>query len=190
MQHIRRPAHGHHLHRYPPLPLHRPHAGLTLTEEYRNLRSVLRIPGGNPFAVRTETVQVGGTRHEVTAILVLYGLPRLLTGSILAHECTHAYLRLCGYAAHRTLDAQVEEGLCQLLAYLWLEAQQASYKDAYEERLAAYLGHAIRTDRSRVYGDGFRAALDAFQRHGLPAVLAHVRQTGELPPPPAAQLSA
>lgn len=44
------------------------------------------------FAVRSEAVQVGPTRHEVTAILVLYGLPRLLTGCILAHECTHAYL--------------------------------------------------------------------------------------------------
>lgn len=42
--------------------------------------------------MRSETVQVGPTRHEVTAILALYGLPRLLTGCILAHECTHAYL--------------------------------------------------------------------------------------------------
>ncbi|KAG2278054.1 hypothetical protein Bca52824_060609 [Brassica carinata] len=30
----------------------------------------------------------------VTAILILYGLPRLLTGSIMAHEMMHAYLRL------------------------------------------------------------------------------------------------
>ncbi|KAG7551041.1 Zinc finger LIM-type [Arabidopsis thaliana x Arabidopsis arenosa] len=33
---------------------------------------------------------------EVTAILILYGLPRLLTGYILAHEMMHAYLRLSG----------------------------------------------------------------------------------------------
>ncbi|KAI4382807.1 hypothetical protein MLD38_008720 [Melastoma candidum] len=30
---------------------------------------------------------------EVTAILVLYGLPRLLTGAILAHELMHGWLR-------------------------------------------------------------------------------------------------
>lgn len=30
----------------------------------------------------------------MTAVLVLYGLPRLLTGSILAHEMMHAWLRL------------------------------------------------------------------------------------------------
>ncbi|PRW57394.1 DA1-related 1-like [Chlorella sorokiniana] len=156
--------------------------GLTLTEEFRSLRSVLRLPGGNPFAVRSETVQVGPTRHEVTAILVLYGLPRLLTGCILAHECTHAYLRMSGFAAHRPLLAQVEEGLCQLMALLWLEAQQGSYKDAWEERLAAYLGNQIRTDQSEVYGDGFRMALDAYQVHGLVKLLAHVKQAGAFPP--------
>ena len=31
---------------------------------------MLRIPGGNPFSVRQETVQVGATRTEVTGILV------------------------------------------------------------------------------------------------------------------------
>jgi hypothetical protein len=33
-------------------------------------------------------------RHAVTAILVLYGLPRDYTASILAHEALHAYIRL------------------------------------------------------------------------------------------------
>jgi hypothetical protein len=32
-----------------------------------------------------------------------------------------------------------------------------------------------------VYGEGFRAAHDAFQRHGLPAVLASVRQHARFP---------
>ena len=54
---------------------------------------------------------------------VLYGLPRLLTGSILAHECMHAWLRMSGFSA--SASQQVEEGLCQLMALLWLEAQQA-----------------------------------------------------------------
>lgn len=51
---------------------------------------------------------------------VVYGLPRLLTGSILAHEVMHAWLRLSGCTR---LPEQVEEGLCQLMALLWLEAQ-------------------------------------------------------------------
>ena len=50
----------------------------------------------------------------------MYGLPRLLTGSILAHECMHAWFVLnhidcCGKA--------VNEGLAQLMALLWVEAQ-------------------------------------------------------------------
>ena len=61
-----------------------------------------------------------GTCAQVTAILVLYGLPWLLTGSILAHETMHAWLRLSG-VSH--LPADVEEGLAQLMALLWLEHQ-------------------------------------------------------------------
>lgn len=60
---------------------------------------------------------------QVTAILVLGGLPRLLAGSILAHECMHAWLRLDG--THR-LPLPVEEGLCQLMALLWLESQSGT----------------------------------------------------------------
>ncbi|KAK7842096.1 protein da1-related 1, partial [Quercus suber] len=41
-------------------------------------------------------------RCEVTAILVLYGLPRLLTGSILAHEMMHAWLRLKGLSSYHS----------------------------------------------------------------------------------------
>ncbi len=157
-------------------------AGLTLTEEYASIRTILRIPGGNPFAIQRQPVAVGPTRCEVTGILVrrqlwvgrqrahptvarglhpstesraqhaawmlwhaahapllcwrltphacraspalavqvVYGLPRLLTGSILAHEVMHAWLRLSGCTR---LPEQVEEGLCQLMALLWLEAQ-------------------------------------------------------------------
>ena len=50
----------------------------------------------------------------------MYGLPRLLTGSILAHECMHAWFVLnyidCSGKA-------VNEGLSQLMALMWIEAQ-------------------------------------------------------------------
>ncbi|RWW77582.1 hypothetical protein BHE74_00014245 [Ensete ventricosum] len=68
---------------------------------------------------------------EVTAILVLYGLPRLLTGSILAHELMHGWLRLTvillGYLfsllGYQNLSPEVEEGICQVLAHMWLESE-------------------------------------------------------------------
>ena len=61
---------------------------------------------------------------------------RAHAGAILAHECMHAWLRLSGFAAGQLrhlggeegLDLQVEEGLCQLMALLWLEAQQVRSK--------------------------------------------------------------
>jgi hypothetical protein len=102
----------------------------------------------------------------------------------------HAYLRLSGFEerANRPdgLLPQVEEGLCQLIALLWLEqagaelvAKAPKATAAYEQRLAAYFGHTIREERSVVYGDGFRAALDCFQRYEgrLDRVLEHVRRT-------------
>jgi len=54
---------------------------------------------------------------QVTAILVLAGMPRVFASAILAHECMHAWLRLSGTSS---LDPQIEEGLCQLMAVLWL----------------------------------------------------------------------
>ena len=56
-------------------------------------------------------------------MLLLHGMPWLLTGSVLAHEVMHAWLRLAG--VHR-LSLDVEEGLCQLMAMLWLDSQPPS----------------------------------------------------------------
>ena len=57
---------------------------------------------------------------QVTAILVLHGLPHLVAGAILGHEIMHAWLHLSGM---RHLSSDVEEGICQLMALLWLEKQ-------------------------------------------------------------------
>ena len=46
----------------------------------------------------------------------------MIAGSIIAHEVMHAWLRLSGYPR---LPPNVEEGLCQLMAMLWLEQQPA-----------------------------------------------------------------
>ena len=62
-----------------------------------------------------------GGSVEVSAILCLTGLPSDLTASILAHEATHAWLRLHpDYVWDVPIPPCVEEGLCQLVAYLFL----------------------------------------------------------------------
>ncbi|KAG2244898.1 hypothetical protein Bca52824_093273 [Brassica carinata] len=106
--------HGHH---------HLPETrGLCLSEE-QTVTTVLRRPkigaGYKLIDMITEPCRLV-RRCEVTAILILYGLPRLLTGSILAHEMMHAWLRLNGYP---NLRPEVEEGICQVLAHMWLESE-------------------------------------------------------------------
>ncbi|XP_026665671.2 protein DA1-related 1-like isoform X3 [Phoenix dactylifera] len=139
-------------------------------------------------------------RCDVTAILVLYGLPRLLTGSILAHEMMHAWLRLKGY---RALSPQVEEGICQVLAHMWLESEiisgtgsniassssssssSNSYKKGprskFERKLGEFFKHQIESDSSSAYGDGFRAGNRAVLRYGLRSTLDHIGFTGIFP---------
>ncbi|XP_028113597.1 protein DA1-related 2-like isoform X1 [Camellia sinensis] len=69
--------------------------GLCLSEE-QTVTSILKRPRvGNHRLVGMRTQHQKLTRKcEVTAILVLYGLPRLLTCAILAHELMRGWLRL------------------------------------------------------------------------------------------------
>lgn len=110
---------------------HRPETrGLCLSEEQivRTISRRPRIGGYRIIDMFTEPYKLV-RKCEVTAILILYGLPRLLTGSIIAHEMMHAWLRLKGY---RTLSPNVEEGICQVLGHMWLESEivPASGSDA------------------------------------------------------------
>ena len=121
----------------------------------------------------------GTTQVRVTGIAVLAALPRLATGSVMAHELCHAHLRLGGYPA--PLPPRLEEGLCELWSLLWLEHKLAASADAADAQLGAFLAHQIRTNPSEIYGGGVRDALRAFQAHGLAAVMDHVRHHGALP---------
>ncbi|PIN19606.1 Adaptor protein Enigma [Handroanthus impetiginosus] len=138
---------------------------------------------------------------EVTAILVLYGLPRLLTGSILAHEMMHAWLRLKGY---QTLSPNVEEGICQVLAHMWLDSEilagsatnmastssssstsnsttKKGKRSEFEKKLGKFFIHQIESDPSAAYGDGFREGNEAVIKYGLKRTLDHILYTGYFP---------
>ncbi|XP_073306215.1 protein DA1-like [Primulina huaijiensis] len=167
--------------------------GLCLSEE-QTISTILRRPrlgaGNQVFGMRTEPYKL--RRHcEVTAILILYGLPRLLTGSILAHEMMHAWLRLNGY---RNLREDIEEGICQVMANMWLESQSQSLSDSnkastsrrgprspFERKLGMFFKNQIATDTSETYGNGFRAADQAVLKFGLRRTLDHMRETGNFP---------
>ncbi|CAB4265780.1 unnamed protein product [Prunus armeniaca] len=172
--------------------------GLCLSEE-QTISTISKRPrfGGGNHAMEMVTEPYKLTRRcEVTAILILYGLPRLLTGSILAHEMMHAWLRLKGY---RPLSQDVEEGICQVLAYMWLEAELISgsgsnvastssssaskkgTRSQFEKKLGGFFKHQVESDMSPVYGDGFRAGQQAVQKYGLRSTLDHIRMTGTFP---------
>lgn len=177
--------------------------GLCLSEE-QTISTVLRRPryerGNRVSNMMSEPYKL--TRHcEVTAILILFGLPRLLTGSILAHEMMHAWLRLKGF---RTLSQDVEEGICQVLAHMWLNTELMSSQDyndvastsysaapsassrrktmsKFERKLGEFFKHQIESDMSPVYGDGFRAGQMAVHKYGLRSTLDHIQKTGMFP---------
>ncbi|CAO2817142.1 unnamed protein product [Amaranthus hypochondriacus] len=177
--------------------------GLCLSEE-QTVTSVHRRPriGGHRLVGMRTQPQKLTRRCEVTAILVLYGLPRLLTGAILAHELMHGWLRLKGY---RNLSPDVEEGICQVLSYMWLESEvmpnfrnmastststaSSSYSTTskkgrtsqVEKKLGEFFLHQIAHDASPAYGGGFRSANAAVNKYGLRRTLDHIRLTGSFP---------
>lgn len=93
------------------------------------------------------------------------------------------------------LENDVEEGICQVIAHIWLRSElefkstrktapantntNLSYSAA-SKRLGEFFLHQIETDASPVYGDGFRSAYAAASKYGLVRTLAHLRKTGRI----------
>jgi hypothetical protein len=158
--------------------------GLCLSEE----QTITMVFGTSPDEYggyhHHETESRKLTRHcEVTAILVLFGLPRLLTGSILAHELMHAWIRLDGNFP--SLENDVEEGICQVIAHIWLKQEleklnKKGVSSASTKRLGEFFLHQIETDSSPIYGDGFRAAMAAVNTYGLERTIKYLRDTGRI----------
>jgi Protein DA1 len=98
----------------------------------------------------------------------------------------------------------VEEGICQVLAHLWIESEimagsasssvastsaSSSYatsskkgrRSQFEKKLGDFFKHQIESDTSAAYGDGFRAGIRAVRQYGLRPTLEHIRLTGSFP---------
>lgn len=119
---------------------------------------------------------------SVTAILCLSGLPRDLTASVLAHEATHAWIKLHPrFDVGNPIPIQVEEGCAQLIAMLYLTegmlpASTNTYGDSgpSDEKLRQYFKFSIETDDHEIYGEGYRKAAAAYANIGIEALLSHV----------------
>lgn len=100
---------------------------------------------------------------------------------------------------YRNLNPEVEEGICQVLSYMWLESEVLSDpcsrnlpstssssnkkggKSNVEKKLGEFFKHQIAHDASPAYGGGFRAANAAVCKYGLRRTLDHIRFTGTFP---------
>lgn len=104
---------------------------------------------------------------------------------------------------YRTLSPDVEEGICQVLAHLWIESEimagsgssaassssgsssstssKKGGRSQFENKLGDFFKHQIETDTSMAYGDGFRAGNQAVLQYGLKRTLEHIRLTGTFP---------
>lgn len=153
----------------------------------------------NKTSIRTQD-NASIRTSEVSAILVLVGLPFLTTGEILAHELTHAFFRLNNFGK---LDPQIEEGICQLISYLWLnyklqtEMQRSDCRDDTHSRkskqplgeqhtlstcdLCEFLLWQIEQHPSPIYGHGFKLAKASYDKHGFDKMVESVRLRNSLP---------
>nr|GEV34070.1 hypothetical protein [Tanacetum cinerariifolium] len=86
----------------------------------------------------------------------------------------HGWLRLKGY---RNLNPEVEEGICQVLSYMWLESEIMPGSTSSAPSSSSSVAH----DASPAYGEGFRAANAAMNTYGLRRTLDHIRLTGSFP---------
>ena len=126
------------------------------------------------------------TTRQVTAVLVLCGLPRHLTASILAHEAMHVWCKL-SVDVPLDLPAVVEEGICQFVSWKYLDyihdnstAHLAS-KKTWETRLTEYYKYLIEMDPSSTYGDGFRRAAECSSAIGLEELLFFIKESKSFP---------
>ncbi|KAH9092713.1 hypothetical protein Ae201684P_008383 [Aphanomyces euteiches] len=139
----------------------------------------------NHFAHRAiqKLFRLENTRR-VNGIMILHGLPYDMTAYILAHEATHAYFKLHeGFPT--SLPPKVEEGMCQLMGYLYLQYRKVMAPEdepQFLKQLRDWYLQSLVEDASPIYGDGLRDALHSFNLYNsLQNVLDHIRQASAFP---------
>eukprot|EP00658_Telonema_sp_P-2_P033334 TRINITY_DN24489_c0_g1_i1.p1 TRINITY_DN24489_c0_g1~~TRINITY_DN24489_c0_g1_i1.p1 ORF type:complete len:420 (+),score=79.40 TRINITY_DN24489_c0_g1_i1:81-1340(+) len=136
--------------------VHEPKEALGLTAK------VLVTKGGGFF--RSE--------RSIDHVSVLQGLPAHHMGSVFAHELGHVYLWMNGFPE---LSSSVEEGICELFKWLWLQAVPP-------DSTTTFLMEAMTKNKDKIYGGGFRAARASFEKMAsLQEFLEAVRSRGKLP---------
>ncbi|KAK6128892.1 hypothetical protein DH2020_037372 [Rehmannia glutinosa] len=193
--------------------------GLCLSEE-QTVSTILRRPrigGYRILDMFTEPYKLV-RQCEVTAILILYGLPRNAYQEGMPKP---SYQPSC-FSGYPNLSPDVEEGICQVLAHMWLDSEivagsgsnmastsssssssassstasssssgssKKGKRSEFEKKLGDFFKHQIESDSSTAYGDGFREGNKAVLKYGLKSTLDHIRLTGNFPCPDFGRIS-
>ncbi|KAK8968657.1 Protein DA1-related 1 [Platanthera guangdongensis] len=137
--------------------------------------------------------------QEIQLLLVERAVIRVQTGSFLAHEIMHAWLRINGYGK---LDPHVEEGICDVMSYMWLDSEIMSISGSnvassssstsstiyinnqssqFQRKLAQICKYKMENRKVPIYGKGFNAGYAAVLKYGLKNVLNHIKMKGSFP---------
>ena len=145
-----------------------------------------RVEGTTHRVLRPSTCEhLSGTLRGVESVGLKPGLTAVHAAQVLAHEYAHCWLWLQGFPA---LDARLEEGLCELVAYLFLlsclHTPPGEGAPLIHDEMA--LRRQILTMEANAhpeYATGFRECVEALRGRALHELLGYVREHGRLPQP-------
>ncbi len=122
-----------------------------------------RLRGQTQTQIQTQNGQE--VERHIEVVYTLGGLPPEYLESVLAHELGHVWLFMQYVEG---LPQDLEEGLCNLFAYL-LHQEKSSPE-------ARHCIHLLEENPDPLYGEGFRRVRAIYERRGLPALLRGVMQ--------------
>ena len=150
----------------------------------------LMADGIRPFGktvegATTKVVRPPPVMRGIEAVSLQPGLTAIHTAQVLAHDYMHCWLWLHGFPA--SIEGKLEEGLCELVSYLYLlsclrEPLDGAALEWNEAALRQQIA-SIEANAHPDYGGGFRECVRALRGRELHQLLSYVREHARLPPP-------
>lgn len=130
---------------------------------------------GNSIVVEQEMIEA---REYRTGIAILFGLPKIMTQAILAHEMMHVWFRSNGIEPEK-LERKLEEGMCQVIGWKWLDWLESEINSSssttttsheqtqFRRKLIETYKFVVEEHDSDEYGQGFREVESDVARFGF-----------------------
>jgi hypothetical protein len=132
------------------------------------VRLVMNLPGSQTGLCVTRVDNDGLRVIRSAQVQIRSGLGPMAFGQVVAHEHTHALLHLHGAIA---IEPKLEEGICQLIALVWLTNQRPDRETLWR----------IWHNSDPIYGGQLRRVVPVARRTGVGLTLKAILAIGELP---------